>query len=275
MLELFQDRSLLSIHGQNSLRFLNNMVTNDLNTKAHCYNYMISPQGRFLYDFFIYKISNEEFWIDVDSSFVDSLLEKLSLYNIRKDVQIENITSNYCILYSSAAPETNDQIIFAYQDPRFHKLGFRLLTKPSYTQNLQPTSDKLYLKDKYDNTIPDGVSDLISEQSMIVHFGAEELAAVSYSKGCYIGQEVVSRAKHQGTLRKKLFKIISGTEIAPMKLGDNITDLNGDKIGIFCSSYKNLGIALLDEEKYLKLDKKTAVINGNQEVVIEVPVWRK
>ena len=278
MLEWLKDRSVLSITGKTAVRFLNNMVTNDLSSQLYSYNYMLSPQGRFLYDFFVYKLSDEEFWIDVHSLFVDSLVEKLSLYNIRKEVEIKNISANYSILYSqlSLLPKNdNKEIVFTNQDPRFHKMGFRLLVKTSYAQNLEVSSEELYVTDKYENSIPDGISDLMFNQSLVVYFGVEELSAVSYSKGCYIGQEVVSRAKYQGTLRKKLFKIISGTKIAPMELGNNIIDLSGDKIGIFCSSHNNIGIALLEEEKYLKLDKKIAIINGSQEVEIEVPIWRR
>ena len=136
-------------------------------------------------------------------------------------------------------------------------------------------SDDLYIKDKYEFTIPDGINDLIFDNSLVSHFGAEELSAVSFSKGCYVGQEVISRAKYQGSVRKKLFKLSSGTKIAFNELGTEITDLRGEKIGIFCSSYNDLGIALLNEEKYLGLDKKIAIINGTQEVLISKPEWRE
>jgi folate-binding protein YgfZ len=130
------------------------------------------------------------------------------------------------------------------------------------------------MQDKYEFTIPDGRDDLITGNSVVFQFGAEELSAVSFSKGCYIGQEVISRAKYQGITRKKLFKLVSDKKIAFNDIGTEITDLRGEKIGIFCSSYNKLGIGLLNEEKYLGLDTKIALINGIQEVLILKPEWR-
>ncbi len=275
MIQLLKNRAILSITGSDALTFLQNITTNDLDNNSYSYNYLLSTQGRYLCDFFVRKFLISKLFIDIDSVSNQLLLKKLNLYRLRKNIEIKDITPEYSVLYSKEKLEISDAVISSHRDPRFLKLGFRSLIKSSYINELKLVSDDLYIKDKYEFTIPDGINDLIFDNSLVSHFGAEELSAVSFSKGCYVGQEVISRAKYQGSVRKKLFKLSSGTKIAFNELGTEITDLRGEKIGIFCSSYNDLGIALLNEEKYLGLDKKIAIINGTQEVLISKPEWRE
>lgn len=274
MAELLKNRSILSLSGKDALVFLQNIVTNDLNNYSYSYNYLLSPQGRYLYDFFVLKLSPDQLFIDIDSISAQSFLQKLTIYKLRRDIEIKNLASEYLVLYSREKMETNEGVIASNCDPRFSKLGFRTIVKSSGINKLELADDNLYMQDKYEFAIPDGRDDLIAENSVVFQFGAEELSAVSFSKGCYIGQEVISRAKYQGITRKKLFKLVSDKKIAFNDIGTEITDLRGEKIGIFCSSYNKLGIGLLNEEKYLGLDKKIALINGIQEVLILKPEWR-
>ena len=94
--------------------------------------------------------------------------------------------------------------------------------------------------DKYKYSIIDGYLDLVYERSIPIEYGAEELNAIDYNKGCYVGQEVISRVKYQGIVRKKIFKLQFGTEFAFKEHDPKITDLNGDKLGIMCSHYQNV-----------------------------------
>ena len=274
MPELLENRSILSLSGKDALVFLQNIVTNDLNNYSYSYNYLLSPQGRYLYDFFVLKLSPDQLFIDIDSISAQSFLQKLTIYKLRRDIEIKNLASEYLVLYSREKMEINEGVIASNCDPRFSKLGFRSIVESSCANKLELVGNNLYMQDKYEFTIPDGRDDLITGNSVVFQFGAEELSAVSFSKGCYIGQEVISRAKYQGITRKKLFKLVSDKKIAFNDIGTEITDLRGEKIGIFCSSYNKLGIGLLNEEKYLGLDTKIALINGIQEVLILKPEWR-
>ena len=274
MAELLKDRSILSLSGKDTLEFLQNIVTNDLNNYSYSYNYLLSPQGRYLYDFFVLKLSPDQLFIDIDSISAQSFLQKLILYKLRREVEIKNLISEYSVLYSKEKLENNEGVIASNRDPRFSKLGFRSIVKSLCINKLELIDNNLYMQDKYEFAIPDGLNDLIADTSLVSQFGAEELAAVSFTKGCYVGQEVISRAKYQGIARKKLFKLVSDRKISFNEIGTEITDLRGQKIGIFCSSYDKLGIGLLNEEKYLELDQKIAFINGIQEVSIFKPEWR-
>ncbi len=271
MIELLNNRSILSFKGPDSLKFMQTMVTNDIVKNDYSYNYLLSPQGRYLYDFFIIKNSDDDFLIDIHSSCSNSMQQKLNFYKLRMDVKIEDL-STYKVLYAHSAPKNMSDLDIIYRDPRFKKLGFRIITN-HITNDIQNDKNDLYVTDKYHFAIPDGVDDLAFERSIPTNFGIEELNGVSFSKGCYVGQEVISRAKYQGVVRKKIFKLVSENIILPVG-GKAIFDLSGNKIGSLCSSKDNLGIALLNEEKYFELPEKIAMIDNLISCKIFVPKWR-
>ncbi|XP_044732922.1 putative transferase CAF17, mitochondrial [Chrysoperla carnea] len=144
-----------------------------------------------------------------------------------------------------------DSLVTA-RDPRYNLLGFRSITQSQscHSRIGGNLSKKLYLDDKYNFAIVDGVDDLIVGKSIPTLYGIEELKGVSYDKDCYVGQEVISRAKYQGAIRRKIYKIIAEEDLSSLIKDEEILAGN-DSIGIICSSYQNKAIALVKEEKYL------------------------
>jgi folate-binding protein YgfZ len=114
--------------------------------------------------------------------------------------------------------------------------------------------------------------DLIYQKSIPIEYGAEELNAVSYNKGCYIGQEIVSRTKYLGQVRKKIFKLTAVSHLVGVENGD-IIEINDIKIGTILSSYKNLAICLLKEEQFFLLPQKQIIVKGLL-ADITIPEWR-
>jgi folate-binding protein YgfZ len=197
-------------------------------------------------------------------------VNRLNLYKLRRDVNIKDFTDLYNVLYSYEPLERTE---FSYPDPRYNRLGFRCLIKKENLEGAKEAVDGLYLADKYKYTIIDGYTDLIYEKSIPIEYGAEELNALDFKKGCYIGQEVISRAKYQGVIRKKIFKLSFESAIPSIESNSIITDLSDNKVGIVCSINKNEAIALLREEKYLGLAEKRVMVEhylGN----VTVPPWR-
>lgn len=279
MVELLQNRTIVQISGNEAANFLQTLTTNDILNKKYSFNYLLSPQGKYLFDFFVIKSSDDDLLIDIDSRSAADFAKKLNLYKLRRKIDIIDQHNKYVCLYSHAQFNKKG-VIAIYQDPRLQKLGFRIILDRNESADLAYTPG-LYFQDKYQFIIPDGRLDLVYDQSLPFHYGGEELSAFSYTKGCYVGQEVISRAKYQGQLRKKIFGAIAHDLTANLALfhnGDDINDINGQKIGSFCSGYNNLGIIILNEEKYLGLSQKTAIINSidgkRQQIKIIVPEWR-
>ena len=272
MIEILANRSVIHISGTDAAKFLQSMTTNDVIKNSFSYNYLLTNQGRYLFDFFTFKENDNSYYIEIDQTASNNFLQRLNLYKLRSNIIIEDLSNKLAVIYSKKKP--NIDYFTSNQDCRFEKLGFRTITQKENIKHLTNINMNLYLDDKYDYAIPDGSCDLVYDKSIPVEYGAEQLSAISYNKGCYVGQEVISRVKYQGVVRKKIYKLISKSDmdLSHLKLGDIIMDLEGNKIGAFCSGYKNKAIALLREEKYLSLNQKTAVID-NVEANIFVPEW--
>ncbi len=270
MFEILPNRSIIHVFGPDSQKFLQSLITNDVVNKTYTYNYLLNNQGRYLSDFFIYQDNSESYFLDVDKNSSLALIKCLTMYKLRSNAEIRDVSEFYAVLYSA---EKLQNVVFSLQDPRYDKLGFRSLIKTENITKLQGNASDLYLKDKYNFAIVDGNLDLVVEKSIPIEFGAEELNAIDYKKGCYVGQEVISRTKYQGVVRKKIFKLQRyGTNFAPIEQGTEIT-FDGTKIGKLCSFYENLAIGLLWEEKYLGLAEKKVMINDCIWDVA-VPPWR-
>lgn len=270
MIELLENRSVIKIHGPDAKKFLQGQTTNDIIKNQYSYNFILNNQGRYLFDFFVFKENDESFCIDIHRDSADKFLKRLTIYKLRSELELEDVSNAFSVLYSK---KKVDNSVFSLQDPRSSKLGFRSIIRQDKLDQNKSYSKNLYIEDKYNMAIIDGDTDLVYEKSIPIEYGADNFNAIDYQKGCYVGQEVISRTKHQGVIRKKIYKLKFGTEIALTSKGAVITDLDGNKIGIVCSCYEKIAIAQLREEKYLGLDKKIAIID-HQSADISVPAWR-
>ncbi|WP_316353410.1 CAF17-like 4Fe-4S cluster assembly/insertion protein YgfZ [Candidatus Trichorickettsia mobilis] len=269
MYEILTNRSVLEIAGIDAGKLLQNLITNDLTANDYCYTYMLNNQGRYLFDFFIIKLSSEKFLIDISQTISAQFIEKLLMYKLRAKVECFDLSDQYSIIYSKNKPEFTT--IFSSQDPRYQQLGVRSIVNKAvkFVSESQPD---LYLNDKYNFAIPDGDIDLIHAKSIPVEYGAEELGAISYDKGCYIGQEVISRTKYQGTIRKKIFKIYAKTDLSD-KLKTNEIVGGSKVIGRVCSTYKTQGLALIREENYFACSNELITVD-DIEITLSIPEWR-
>lgn len=279
MYEILDNRVVLRIFGSDALSFLQNLCTNDINQNDYCYSYLLSNQGRYLFDFFVIKINNNELWLDVEKSQLPNFIKKLTMHKLRAQVEFFQLP-NYQIIYSRSKPDIST--IYSYQDPRYEKLGFRSIIEQGgfFLNDDAEFMADLYRQDKYEFALPDGDLDLIYDKSIPLEYGAKELKAISYIKGCYLGQEVISRSTYQGVVRKKIFKITSASDFACISknhIANNMEIIIDDQnIGFFCSIYKNHAIALIREENYEKIKQSVNKISiYGHEIQIEIPAWRK
>ena len=247
MPSLIPQRSIIQISGTDADKFLQNLVTNDvLLMNDAIYAMMLSPQGRFLFDMFII-LRQGGYLLDVFTGTKDLLLKKLRMYKINMQVEIEDI-EGWFVGYAHDIPQDG----IYYQDPRYAKLGYRIIAKTFQ-------DDSLYLRDKYKYAIPDGGLDLLYDNAMPQEYGAEQLHAISYTKGCYVGQEVISRTKSQGVVRKRIYKIAADFDLVDIVHGVEIT-IYGVKVGIFCSGLMQEGMALIRD--FELEDLASAMLDG-------------
>ncbi len=222
-------RRIFRISGKDRVDFLQGLVTNDV-TRAPCYAALLTPQGKYLADFFIVP-DGDYLLLDVDASLADDLIRRLSMYKLRSDVLIAP-TDIAVARGTGPAPEG------AIADPRDPALGWR-----GYGVGADDATDWDAIRVAH--CIPESGVELIPNDSYILECGFERLHGVDFRKGCYVGQEVTARMKHKTELRKGL--VMVGIEgIAP--IGTPITR-DGREIGTLFTRSGTRAIA------YLRFDR--------------------
>ncbi len=247
-INILKDRGIISVLGKDSKEFLQNIITNDINIvnkDNSIFSGIFTPQGKYLYEFFVIK-SDDGYYLDSPEEYVDELKIFLEKYKLNSDVKINSVSNNYVVGVISnekfeeikKRENKNTQTLIyrdspVFKDPRSKKLGSRVL---SNLEKLYLTIKKLALKIEDNNNyfsvaheagVP--IKNLRELQNNLFGLEAnfEDLSAIDFKKGCYIGQENTARMKLKNKIRKKLLPLISEDNL---KIGSEIT-LNGDSIG--------------------------------------------
>lgn len=205
------NRAAITISGADKTTFIQGLITQDiqkLDDHPLIYACLLTAQGKFLYDFFIRKgvvDGNDVYILDCEGGDrATSLLKKLRMYKLRSQVDL-SLSDNLFVaqIFSGdidPLPQVESQAE-CYADPRHALCGYRAYAKPT---NIDEAPFDTWDAHRIRADIPDGSRDLIPEKSFIHEGRLDELNAVSYSKGCYMGQELVSRMHHRGLAKKHL-----------------------------------------------------------------------
>ena len=285
-INILKDRGIISVLGKDSKEFLQNIITNDINIvnkDNSIFSGIFTPQGKYLYEFFIVK-SNDGYFLDCSEEFVGELKVFLEKYKLNSNVEIKDISGEYVVgIISNEKFEeikkeenkTTQTIIYRsspfFQDPRSKKLGSRVL---SNLEKLYLTIKKLSLKiedgsDYFNNAHEAGIpiKNLKKLQNNLFGLEAnfEELSAIDFKKGCYIGQENTARMKLKNKLRKKLLPIVSKENL---KIGSEIT-LDGNQIGkLLISNPYPFGLINTFDKKISELKNKEILVGKQRAKII-------
>jgi len=263
---ILEDRGLLYINGDDAKEFLQNIITNNIENVSEdrsCFSVLLTPQGKYLYDFIIIK-HKSGFLLDCEKEIIDDLYKKLNLYKLRSKVEILNLSNEFVVASLSkekfleienSKDKEGSTIKFRedpiFLDPRSKELGARLIIN---LEKLYLSLKKLGLEisevDEYYNHshllgIPQVDTKYLQDKIFGIECNFEELNGIDFRKGCYVGQENTARIKLKDKLNKRLFaiKVLEG-------------QINSEEI-----TFKNKNIGrLLINNKYpfalLKLENK-------------------
>ncbi len=265
---ILEQRAIISLSGEETIDFLQGLISNDtrpLTEGEVVYAALLSPQGRFLHDFFLVPWLGK-ILIDVSRSRLPDLLARLKLYRLRSKIEITP-EDTLCVaalwnekLDSEAINNDNYKI---YTDPRLKELGVRLVGSKDSINTFfnqlvcEKVEEAAYKYMRISLTIPD-TEDMIVEKSLLLECGFEQLNGVNFSKGCYIGQEVTARSKFRGQARRSFYQVKSSNDLpeigVPIMLGDKVA-------GELRTSCNNIGIAIIYNEDY------EAVRNNNMALI--------
>jgi folate-binding protein YgfZ len=237
---LLDDRGLISIDGEDSKNFLQNITTNDVekvSSSETIFSALFTPQGKYLFEFFLIQSKNG-YLLDCDNKFTKEIVNYLSKYKLRSKIEIKDISSNHVVGIISLEKfleiqknQKNASNTMRFRespffiDPRNKKLGARIVSTLEKLHltikqlNLKIEQPIKYFKKAHSLGIPIKGIENLKEQLFGLEANFEELKAIDFKKGCYIGQENTARMKLKNKLRKKLFPIQSEQKL---NLGDEI-----------------------------------------------------
>ena len=285
---LLEDRGLISITGEDSKNFLQNIITNDVekvSSSNSIFSALFTPQGKYLFEFFL-LLTKEGFLLDCDNKFTNEIITYLSKYKLRSKIEIKDISTNHVIGLISLEKFTEiqnnenkntDTIVYrdspVFIDPRNKKLGARIL---STLEKLHLTIKKLDLKiTKAENYFIDahalgipikGVENL-KEQLFGLEANFEELKAIDFKKGCYVGQENTARMKLKNKLRRRLLPIKFDQELS---IGDELK-YNNITIGkVLINKPMPFALVKLFDPDFSEFNDKDISINDNKANLINI-----
>ena len=283
---ILENRGLISITGDDAKEYLQNIITNDINKVSKInsiFAALLSPQGKYLFDFFVIKDS-EGYLIDCDGKSVKELVVNLSKYKIRSKVEIKDLSSNYVVAVMNfdnfkiiqkelgkqeTTLEYRESPIFV--DPRDNDLGARIISplEKLYLTikklNLKIVKNKSYIEKAFLKGIPvEGLNNL-KEQLFGLEINFEKLNAIDFKKGCYVGQENTARMKLKNKIRRQLMSIKAEKNV---KIGDEIK-YNDSVIGkiLIDKPYPFALIKLFDPEISVFKDKKLKINNDDVKII--------
>ena len=191
-----QPHSILQVTGRDRVGFLQNLVTNDISAPGLHYTALLTPQGKYLADFFVLH-RPDDLLVDVASEICPSIVMRLNMYRLRADAQISQTDMDLCCGLGPIPPD-------GFADPRDPNLGWRAYGRQEAGAINWPGLRVAHI-------IPETGIELIPER-FILEMDFERLNGVDFKKGCYVGQEIVARMKHKTELRKGLRQVkISGS----------------------------------------------------------------
>jgi tRNA-modifying protein YgfZ len=269
------DRGLVRVSGPEGRGFLQGLVTGNVLTlepgEAR-WAALLSPQGKILFDFFAIETGGT-ILLDCPAALAADLLKRLTFYKLRAKVTLADVTGNGRV--AAAWGEGAEALLKAgasivFQDPRLPALGFRGIVEEGKAANFSASAGD-YEAMRIAAAVPEGGKDYAYGDAFPHEACFDQLNGVNFKKGCYVGQEVVSRMQHRGTARTRVLAVSAD---APLPAGGADILAEGFAVGRLGSVAGARGIALA------RLDRVSEALSGGQPltaggvaVTLSVPAW--
>jgi len=257
-------RGVIEVAGEDRVAFLQGLVSNDVAVAAPgraVFAALLTPQGKWLADFFILA-EGDRLLLECEAAQVAMLVSRLSRFRLRSKVALRDASAEYAVYAGWGGAEPPAGAI-ATPDPRLPEAGWRALAAAPLASD---ASAEAYDRHRLALGLPEGGLDLTPEQSVLLEAGFDELHGVSWTKGCYMGQELTARTKYRGLLKRRLVPVaVEGTLPEP---GTPILSA-GAELGTMRSGRDGQGIALLRLEA---LDGRPLECGGAR-LTPNIPGW--
>lgn len=278
---LLPDRGVVTIAGDDAMKFLQGLITNDiglLDTQPALHAGLLTPQGKILFEFFVVK-APQGFCLETARDKAANLTERLKMYRLRSRVEIADASANYTVAAIWGGPyaprgEGTPPLWFA--DPRLPGLGYRELATMDSDWALggdecDSATQEEYHAHRIALGVPEGGKDYPFGDAFPHEALFDQLNGVSFSKGCYVGQEVVARMQNRSTARRRIVPVIAPSDLPPS--GAPITAA-GVEIGRLGSTAGRRGLALIRIDRVAEFKAKGEALHASDVAVdVELPSW--
>ena len=289
---ILEARGALEIKGPDVCAFLQGLISNDVNKVSETraiYATFLTPQGRFLHDFFIVQIADALF-LACEAPRLDDLKRRLTMFKLRSKVEIADASGRFAVAAVIGAEAASGLGLpaeagrakpweggAAFVDPRLAAAGVRaLLPRDRAVQALEKAGFERgdfadYERLRLSLGLPDGSRDMPVERAILLENGIDELNGIDWNKGCYLGQELTARTKHRGLVRKRLLPVsIEG----PLPGPGTPVMADGKEVGEMRSAADGLGLAMLHLEFLESADgSDRALTAGAARITPKKPRW--
>ncbi len=287
---ILEDRGILFVQGRDAREFLQNLITNNIdkvNETNSCFASLLTPQGKYLFDFLIVKHKNGYF-LDCEKIQIENLYNQLDLYKLRSKVEILNLSNEFVVAVLSnekflefEGTKNLSGFTIKYRedpvflDPRKKELGARIIINLEKLylslKKLDLSSSNVdgYYKFSHENGIAQKNTDQLKNKIFGIECNFEELNGIDFKKGCYVGQENTARIKLKNKLSKRLFPI----QLIEGELKDEIIKYNDQEIGkvLIKNKFPFASIKYLNEN----FNEKNEFDCGNAKIKVIKPSWIK
>ncbi len=279
---LLPERGVVKVAGADARHFLNGLATTDIGKVAPGaarFGALLTPQGKIIVDFIVAEALPEDgsgFFLDCPKALVQPLVEKLTFYRLRAKVTIEDLSDRLGVMAYWGGSGKSDYGL-CYADPRLAALGMRIIVPPELAAETAAdlgaalVEPEAYHAHRIALGVPRGGQDFTYMDAFPHEADMDQLAGVDFDKGCYVGQEVVSRVEHRSTARSRVVPVAYDGG-APM---EGATVMVGDKqIGFMGSSADGHGLALLRLDRVGDaLDSATPIVAAGVPITLKKPDW--
>ncbi|MCB5175254.1 CAF17-like 4Fe-4S cluster assembly/insertion protein YgfZ [Microvirga lenta] len=208
------DRGVVRVSGADAKTFLDGLVTCDLDRvspEAARLGALLTPQGKILFDFIVFQAPDAiegGYYLDVLKVHAPDLAKRLGFYKLRAKVTIQDLSGSLAVVAGWDAPRPEDEAGLVAEDPRLPALGWRAIVAAEDAAEFAQDPAERYHAHRIALGVPEGGRDFLFGDAFPHEALMDQLHGVDFDKGCYVGQEVVSRMQHRGTARTRIVPAI-------------------------------------------------------------------
>jgi tRNA-modifying protein YgfZ len=250
---LLPDRGIVKVSGEDARKFLNGLLTADTNKvtpQRAAFAALLTPQGKIMVDMIVAEAAAEDgggFFLDVPRALTRTLADRLGFYKLRAKVMVEDLSDALRVMAAWNGAGTTDAAL-CYADPRLPELGMRcilpaeMVAEAAGELGATLTDASAYEAHRIALGIPRGGLDFNYSDAFPHEADMDQLGGVDFEKGCYVGQEVVSRVEHRGTARKRVVPVTFADFAPETGVAVKVGEID---VGVMGSAAKGRGLAML------------------------------